>query len=70
MFYLHRLPMRVTRVSVCCAESEAVCQLHLVCEVKFLGPLSRSIRNIERRLFTKIITQIDHKLRDESLKSN
>jgi hypothetical protein len=32
----------------------------LVHEVKLLSPLSRSIRSIERRLFTKIITQIDY----------
>jgi hypothetical protein len=35
-----------------------------------LGRLSRSIRSIERRLFAKIITQMDQKLRNESIKSN
>jgi hypothetical protein len=42
----------------------------LVREVKLLGPLSRSIRSIERRLATKIITRMNQKLRDESIKSN
>jgi hypothetical protein len=35
-----------------------------------LGPLSRSIRCIEHILFIKIITRMDKKLRDESIKSN
>jgi hypothetical protein len=39
----------------------------LVCELKLLGPLLRSIRSIKRRLFTKIITRMDRKLRDESI---
>jgi hypothetical protein len=42
----------------------------LVGEVKLLGPLSRSIRSIERKLVTKIITRIDRKLRAESIKPN
>jgi hypothetical protein len=32
-----------------------------------LGPLSRSIRSIERRLVTKIIKRLDWKLRDGSI---
>jgi hypothetical protein len=35
-----------------------------------LGPLPRSIRSIESTEVTKIITQIDRKLQDESIKSN
>jgi hypothetical protein len=35
-----------------------------------ISPLSRSIRSIECRLFTKIITRMNQKLRDESIKSN
>jgi hypothetical protein len=42
----------------------------LVREVKLLCPLSRYIRSIECRLFTKKITRINRKLRDESIKSN
>jgi hypothetical protein len=42
----------------------------LVREVKFLDPLRRFIRSIERKLVTKIIIQIIWKLRDESIKSN
>jgi hypothetical protein len=44
--------------------------------MKLLGPLSRSIRCterircIERRLFTKVITRMDWKLRDNSINSN
>jgi hypothetical protein len=43
---------------------------HLVREVKLLGPFSRSIRSINRRLFTKIITRMNRKSQDESIKSN
>jgi hypothetical protein len=35
--------------------------------MKLLDPLSRSIRCVERKLFTKIITRMDWKLRDESI---
>jgi hypothetical protein len=42
----------------------------LVREIKFLGPLPRSIRSVEHKLFTKIITRMDRKLRDEFIKSN
>jgi hypothetical protein len=42
----------------------------LVREVKLLGPLSRSIRSIKRRFFTKIIIRMDQKWRDESIKFN
>jgi hypothetical protein len=41
---------------------------YLVRGMKLLGSLSRSIRCIERTLFTKIITRMDRKLRDESIK--
>jgi hypothetical protein len=42
----------------------------LVCEVKLLSSLSRSIQSIKRKLVAKIITRMDRKLRDESTKSN
>jgi hypothetical protein len=41
---------------------------YLVRGMKLLGSLSRSIRCIERTLFTKIITRMDRKLRNESIK--
>jgi hypothetical protein len=45
---------------------------HLVREVKILDPLLRHIilGTMEHRLFIKIITRMDRKLRDESIKSN
>jgi hypothetical protein len=39
-------------------------------ELKLLGALSKSIRSIKCRLFTKIITRMDRELRDQSIKSN
>jgi hypothetical protein len=38
--------------------------------VPFLNALSRSIRSIKHRFFTKIIIGMDRKLRDEPIKSN
>jgi hypothetical protein len=42
----------------------------LIAVVKFLGPLTRSIKSTERRLVTKIITLINWELRDQSIKPN
>jgi hypothetical protein len=39
-------------------------------ELNFWVPLSRFMRIIKRILATKIITRIDRKLQDESIKSN
>jgi hypothetical protein len=44
-------------------------RVRLVRKLKLLGPLSRSIRSIQPKLLTKIITRMDMKLRDESIKS-
>jgi hypothetical protein len=50
--------------------SQEVFWVILVAEVKILGPLSRSIRSVKYRVVTKIITRMDKKLQDESIKFN
>jgi hypothetical protein len=40
---------------------------HLVCGVKFFSPISRSIKIIEHKLITKIITEMNRKLQANPL---